>query len=245
MAEIQNAAPEEEYNDDGSKNPDYVAPKIEGESDADTKKEAEIEEEKEEIEFNDTIDPETPPEIPIRQSVAQHIIARKNEKIKKLESKLNEEDEYVPPTEDENIDDTLTDEANRAIETKVQKAIAPLLGKMASEADEKELQTLITQNPEAKKYVNHIKAYMGHEAYKGVSPVVIYHHLAWTAAQALGAKKKATADLEANQSKSGGRNLIPAPKIGDLPFSAEDVENMSDADLEKYENDARQGKFIK
>ena len=35
--EIKNADPSEEFNDDGGKNPDYIAPKDEVESEADTK----------------------------------------------------------------------------------------------------------------------------------------------------------------------------------------------------------------
>lgn len=256
--ENKNAAPTEEYNDDGTKNPEYVPPKKEGEgADAGTEnkgaddKDKKVDEggdKKDEEVFDDTIDPNKPPEIPIRKNVLQHIIARKDNKIKKLESKLKEGDEgYVAPTADTDEEDEetpLTDDAKGAISKEVNKAIAPLLGKMASEADEKELQDLIVSDPEAKKYVNHIKAYMGHEAYKGVSPVVIYHHLAWTAAQALGAKRKAAADLEAKQNKGGGRAIVDTGTAGDLP-SADDIANMSDAEFAKMEEDALQGKFLK
>ncbi len=259
MADQINADPSQEYNDDGSKNPDYVAPKDEAEGAADTEnKGKEGEEDKgadngDNVDFDDTIDPTKPPEIPIRQSTAQHIIARKQKKIEKLESKLKDGDEgYVAPTNDngnsadgdDEDNDNLTDDARKAINKGVSKAIAPLLGKLASEADEKEMQTLISTEPEAKKYVNHIKAYMAHDAYKGVSPVVIYHHLAWTAAQALGAKKKNAADLEAKQNKGGGRAIVDNGNAGGLP-TATDIENMSEADFAKMEEDALQGKFLK
>ncbi len=244
----------QEYNDDGTKNPAYVVPKDESVID-DTKKEvkgedgSEKKEGEDENSFNDEIDPNKPPEIPIRKNViSQHIIARKNEKIQKLESKLKEGDAgYVAPaaTEDETEDDSeLSPAASKAIDAKLGKVIAPLLGKLASDADEAEMKALIKSEPEAAKYVNHIKAYMSHEAWKNVPPTAIYHHLAWNAAQSLGAKKKLAADLEAKQNKGGGRTIVDKGVAGDLP-SAQDIADMSDADFEKMENEARQGKFLK
>lgn len=225
MAE-KNSAPDVEYNDDGTKNPDYVAPKTESESvvvDTENK-------DKEEGEFDDIIDPNKPPEIPVRQFNAQHIIARKNEKIKKLEAKL---DENGDPLDDED------DAPEESVEQIIDKKMKPVLDILISKADEDELKSLVKDEPEAAKYENHIKAYMSHDAYKGVSPTVIYHHLAWQNAQAIGAKKKQVADLEANQSKGGGRNLKPDEKLGNFP-SPQDIADMSEADFEKMQNEALQ-----
>lgn len=259
MAE-KNSAPDVEYNDDGTKNPDYVAPKTGSEGADDTKNKVADDKGKDdkggegagdgEAEFDDTIDPAKPPQIPIRKSVEQHIINRQSKKVKKLESKLKEGDEgYVAPTadDDEGDDDeggTGATDTKKVVESEVKKAIAPLLGKLASDADEGEMRELISSDPEAKKYVNHIKAYMEHDAYKGVSPAVIYHHLAWTAAQALGAKKKKAADFNANQHKGGGNTIVDKGTVGDLP-SAEDIANMSEADFAEMENKALRGGFLK
>lgn len=249
--ENKNAAPTEEYNDDGSKNPDFVTPKDEsedavagienkGEEGEDGKKDGEGEED-----FDDTIDPVKPPEIPTRKFNAQHIIARKNAKIEKLESKLKDgEESGVDLEADEEEDSNLTEQARKAIDTTVQKAMAPVLTKLASEADEKEMQNLLSSEPESKKYLNHIKAYMTHDAYKYVAPAVIYHHLAFNSALLQGAKKKMIADKEARQNKSGGRTIVKDEPSGNLP-SPDDITNMSEEDFEKMENDARQGKFIK
>jgi hypothetical protein len=244
MAEEKtNAAPDEEYNDDGTKNPNYVAPVKEGEGDTITseKKEGEGDDV-----FDDTIDPAKPVEVPVRQFNHQNIIARKNEKIKKLESKLKEGEEgYVPPEDEEEDEDTsLTDAQRGSVEKMVQKTIAPLLGKIASDADNSEFEALVKAEPEAAKYTNHIKAYMAHDAYKGVSPTVIYHHLAWNAAQAIGAKKRKTADFEANLHKGGGNQIIDKGTSSGLP-SAEEIAEMDEATFERMESDARQGKFIK
>lgn len=245
MADQENSAPDVEYNDDGSKNPTYVPPTTDGEGADDTKNKITTDKDKDEgDDFKDEIDPANPPKIPVRLSVAQHIIARKNDKIKKLESNLKEGDEgYVPPADDDEDDFNLSDDANKAIDKKLEKAIAPLLGDIASKAEEKEMQELIASEPEAKKYLNHIKAYMEHEAYKGVSPVVIYHHLAFNSAQALGAKKKKTADLEANQNNSGGRSIVDT-KLDGLP-TADDISDMSDEDFAKMEEEVLQGKYLK
>jgi hypothetical protein len=223
--EDKNTTPEEEYDDDGNKNPNYVAPKAEGEDAADIENKGK--EEEDELDFDDSIDPNKPPEIPLRKDTAQYIIARKNKKIEKLQSKLKEGDEgYVPPEKDEEEDDSGEDDKGEemgAIAEKIfEKKMAPLLGKIASDAEEAEFQELVKADPEAAKYTNHIKAYMKHPAYKGVPPTVIYHHLAFEAAQAIGARKKKAADLEAAQGKGGGRQAPANEKIDGLP-SAEDI----------------------
>lgn len=185
------------------------------------------------------------PEIPVRKSPLQHIIARKNSKIKKLESRIEDKDENIDDEDDggDEGDDGLTDEARGAIDKTVKKQIAPILKTLISDADENELKSLFTDEPEAKKYEKHIRAYMGHDVYKGVAPSVIYHHLAFKAAQAIGAKKRKVADLEAEQTKGGGRVLQPKGGASDLP-TAEDIANMSEEEFESMETRARQGEFI-
>lgn len=251
MAE-ENAAPNEEFNDDGNKNPNYVAPIVEGEGAGSGTEKKGTEEEKKEVEadtvedFNDTIDEKNPPKIPIRQNAAQNIIARQKDKIKKLESKAKEgEPGYVAPsaTEEDAEDGSATDQEDKIAET-VKKVLSPFLGKMASDADETEMNQLIAAEPEAKKYINHIKAYMAHETYKGVPPALIYHHLAFAAAQAQGAKRKVVADFEANKNKGGGRAIVDTKTAGELP-SAEDINNMSDEEFDKLDARVSRGDFIK
>lgn len=235
----------DERNEDGSLNPHYVEPG--SESADDTKKKvvtdddgADDEGDKGDEGFDDNIDANKPPEIPIRNSNLQHILARKNEKIKKLESRIDD-DGYDAPSDDGD-DSNLTPEADKAIETKLQNALKPLLGKMASDADEAEFQALIKDEPEAAKYANHIKAYMAHEAYKGVPPVFIYRSLAFDSAKAMGAKKRAVADKEANLNKGGGRGVVEKGSIDGLP-TAQDIANMSEKDFEEMENRVRNGQY--
>lgn len=242
MAEIEDTALNQQFNDDGTENANYVAPKVEGEGEAPiTEKKGDEEEGKpgegKEDEFDDAVEPA----IPIRQSVAQHIIARKNEKIKKLEALA------AKPAEEEPYDDGSYDDLavgdQESIDKRIDAKIAPLLKSLVSKADEDEVNALFTTEPEAKKYAQHIKAYMGHDMYKGVPPSVIYHHLAFNNAQAVGAKRKQAADFEASQARGGGRVVPPKGSSSDIP-SAEDIQGMSEEEFEKMENDARQGKFI-
>lgn len=193
-------------------------------------------------------DDEAEPEVPVRKSALQHIIARKNDKIKKLESKQDQGDGGNSDNDDtdDDGDDGLTPEAKGAVDKVVEAKLKPLKDKLVSDADEGELQALISDEPNSKKYEKHIRAYMGHETYKGVPPSVIFHHLAFTQALAIGAKKKEAADAEANGTKSGGRSLQPDTTKGTdgLP-TAEAIANMSDEEFSALENDARQGKFVK
>lgn len=190
-------------------------------------------------------DDEAEPVIPVRKSNLQHIIARKNDKIAKLESKSGKKDEEEKQEDiEEDEDSELSDGARSAIDKEVGKRIKPIQDLLITKADEDELKDLFSTDPEAKKYEKHIKAYMGHEAYKGVSPTVIYHHLAFNQAQAVGAKKKQVADLEAKQNKGGGRSVATKESVGDLP-SAEDIKEMSEEDFDKLDADVLQGKYIK
>lgn len=225
-----------QYDDDGK--PIVVKKEVdEGKEGADSEDKGA--DDKGEAEFDDTAEPV----ISVRQSNLQHIITRKNETIKKLKSKADDkEDEHVEIESDE--EDNLTEDARGAIDRAVEKKIKPIVDNLVSKADEDELKRLFTDDPEAKKYEKHIKAYMGHDSYRGVSPEVIYHHLAFNAAQSIGAKKKQVADKEAGLSKGAGRGLPLKTSAGELP-TAEDIAGMTDAEFEAMETDVRQGKYIK
>ena len=248
MADDKKAVDDVQYDDDGKpivtdKKPDDESEKPVTKKEGEEKKDLEGEDDDKKPDAPD-FDDDAEPVIPIRKSAAQHIIARKNEKIKKLESQVDKKGEDGADTTTDDEDDNLSEEASGAIDKRVQKIIAPLVETLVSKADEEEMKDLFSSEPEAKKYEKHIKAYLGHEQYKGVSPTVIYHHLAFNASRALGAKQKATADLEAKQSKGGGRSLALKGGTGDLP-SPEDIAGMTDEEFEKMESDARQGKYIK
>lgn len=235
-----------EYDDDGK--PIVVVPDKTNEGvkdviDTENKDNKELDTDKDD--FDDTI----VPEIPVRKSVAEHIIARKNKQIEKLKSKaelppVDPEDEYVPPADDDDDDSGLSDDARSAVDKVIDKKIAPLLKKVIGDVDENELKDLFSSEPEAKKYEKHIRAYMGHEAYKGVSPSVIFHHLAFSNAQAIGAKRKNAADLEANQSKGAGRTIKPKGSGASGLPSAEDIDSMSETEFETMQNDVLQGKYL-
>lgn len=249
MADSKNAAPDQEFNDDGTKNPDYVKPTEGGEGGeggTSDKKDDTGGEEKEEggdeaKEFDDNAEPIVP-----ERSSASHIIARKEKKIKKLESDAapkEGEEGYVAPVEGEG--DT-AEETQTAVAAEVEKQTKPIIDKMVSDSDQNELNALFSSTPEAKKYEKHIKAYMSHDSWKGVPVAAIYHHLAFAHAQALGAKAKEAADVEANQNKGGGRTVKKdtTDTVDGLP-SPEALAEMTDEELQKVQDDAIQGKYLK
>lgn len=242
-----------EYDDDGNPITPPTPPVKDESADAGTKNDgtdAGEKDDKDEGGFDDTINPEKPPEIPVRKPViAQHIIARQGNTIKKLKSKL--EKEGADPEENDGEDGQDIDNQNDKVTSKddvksvIEETLSPFISKMVSDADQAEIDALVKSDPDASKYVNHIKAYMQHDAWKNVPPEAIYHHLAWNNAKSLGAKKKKAADLEADQGKDGGgRNIAEDPSPNGLP-TAEDIANMSEEDFAKMEAEVLQGKYLK
>jgi len=164
-------------------------------------------------------------DIPIRSSM-QHIIARKNEKIKKLENK----------------DDLPDDEEIEELESSMQKQIDVLKDAVISTADKDDLQALFKNEPDAAKLENSIKSYMKHPAWQGVPPAAIYHHLAFENAAKIGAKKKDIADKEANATRGAGNGNRASGGKSSIPTEAEQRE-MSDAEITKLGNDIAQGRY--
>ena len=183
-----------------------------------------IEEPKEEAVEEEIPEPKEE-EIPVRRSALQHIIARKNEKIKKLESK---EDAYE---EDKEVD----------IDEKIQQHLKPFQDTLVSQSDEGEVQDLYKSEPTAKKFDKAIRAYMKHPSWSGVPPEAIYHHLAFKVAEAEGAKKRDTADKEAAHTKGGGRSIMPKEK--DVEGILADLDSKTDAEIEEIQTKVLQGKM--
>jgi len=229
-----------EYDDDGN----AIVADTAGDEQGD---DAASEDSEGEAEFDDNAEPNVPiradvaQHIIARTDVAQHIIARKNKKIKKLESQNNAygyDDDPYDADDDEGLkpDD---------VDNRIQEHLDPIYKKISSDADQKELDALFAETPEATKYAKHIKAYQSHEVYKGVPPAVIYHHLAFQNALEIGAKKKDAADHEANQNSGGGRDVQIEPTSVDGLPTPQAIENMSEEEFEALQSKALQGGFVK
>ena len=182
---------------------------------------------------------EDEPEVLVRKSVQQHIIARQQDTIKKLRSKQEDE------ADDEPLDDeVITPEAQSVVAREVKKAVAPIIESLANQADESELRELFDAEPEAAKMSRQIRAYMKHPSYKGVPPSVIYHHLAFDKAVGGAVKKKTAADRDALHQKGGGSSRRPVEReSGNFP-SVEEQDAMSDKEFEELQHQARTGKFL-
>src|SRR3990167_3652654 len=218
MAEIPKESTNPEFDDDGK------------EIKVEEKQEDKVEDEKVEEPKDEVVEEEIPEpkeeEIPVRRSALQHIIARKNEKIKKLESK---EDEEEPEEKEVDIDE------------KIQRHLKPFQDTLVSQSDEGEVQDLYKSEPTAKKFDKAIRAYMKHPSWSGVPPEAIYHHLAFKVAEAEGAKKRDTADKEAAHTKGGGRSIMPKEK--DVEGILADLDSKTDAEIEEIQTKVLQGKM--
>lgn len=172
-----------------------------------TEESTQVEEPKEET-------PEEPKQeedkIPVR-STASYIIERKNRQIEKLRSQIETDEEVDPVTE------------------RLDRIEQIALG----QADDKDLTDLFEREPEAKQYADKIKAYMNHDAYKGVSPEVIYHHLDYQKSKAKTDSKRKAADLEARQTRSVGSGIRDT-RSSDTK-TAEDIKNMSMKEFMEYD----------
>ena len=178
--------------------------------------------------------------IPVRKSAGQHIIARQKRTIEKLRSK-EEEEESLPSMEED--EDGLTPQAKGAVAREVQRHVEPLLKTIASKVDEDELSELFSREPNAKKYEKRIRVFMEHPNYRGVSPAFIYQGLAFKDAQSTGAKRKKVADTEADQMRGGGTSRRPTIKASNIP-SAEEMDEMTDAEFEELQHKTQLGAFI-
>lgn len=158
------------------------------------------------------------PEIPVR-STASYIIARQTRQIEELRSKLNDkEDQPADPISDP-----------------VMERIDHLEKIALGQSDDRELHTLFQDNPDAKQYEKRIRAYMEHDAYKGVAPEVIYHHLSYNDARAQKDSKRKIADLEAGQTKTVGSSVRETRSSNRK--TAEDIRNMTDEEFLAYDQE--------
>lgn len=224
-----------ESKEDDEGGDDSTTEKKESSEESDEDEESKEEEE----ESSESKEEEQEEEVPVRNSIAQNIIARQKRTIEKLRSK-------EAPAEEANNDEEsdLTPEAQRAISREVDRRTKPLLDIVSSRASEDELQALYHTDSNAKKYDKRIRAYMAHEAYAQVPPDVIYNHLSAKDRSEASSKRKDLADREARQTRTGGSTRRPTAIKGDIP-SVEEQEEMSDEDFGKLQDDVRAGKYLK
>lgn len=226
--------PVEEFDDEG--NP--IVKKLEGEGGKTTPPKIKSDEKPEDEESEGEGEE---PEVPVRKSVQQHIIARQQKTIEKLRSKQEgEEEDETPLGEEEEI----TPEAQSLVAKEVKRAVEPIIQTLAGQADEAELQELFETEPDAKGMSKQIRAYMKNPHYAGVPPAVIYHHLAFDKALGGAVKKKANADLEARHHKGAGSTRRPkGGETGNVP-SVEEQAAMDEKEFEALQHEARTGKLL-
>lgn len=176
------------------------------------------------------------PEVPVRNATLQHIIARKNEKIKNLQAKADEDKEGA---ED---DEELTPEAKTAVQREIERSMAPFRENAINQETERLMIELYQEEPEAKSFDKLIRKYISFEKngvrpYEHVPPSVIYHDLAFGQAEATGAGKKTAADTQAKLSHTKGRGNRPTTTKTEsgLP-SIDEMKGMDDKAFQKMMN---------
>jgi len=180
----------------------------EGEGDDQTPK-TKVEKVETEEESEETTDEES--DIPVR-STASYIIERKNRQLEKLRTQVKEPEDL-----------------NERLDRLEQLALG--------QSDDKDLTALFEKEPDAKQYEKTIKAYMEHDAYKGVDPLVIYHHLDYQVSAEKTDSKRKAADLEAGQTKSAGSGARESRSKDQK--TAQDIKSMTDAEFVEYEQEQR------
>jgi hypothetical protein len=181
-------------------------------------------------------------EIPVRRSALQHIIARKNRKIERLEARQPQ----APPNpsfnddgadEDAEDDIELTPVTRKLIHKEAMQAAQPLLDAAAKQSDDQELNDLFGSEPAAKKVEKTIRKYMEHPAWQHVPVAAIYHHIAFNSAQQDGAHRRQVADRGARQSGAPGRQPVRSLK-DPSELDLETLQGMSDAGISKLKERA-------
>ena len=170
------------------------------------------------------IPPEEDEEPPMRRSAKDFIIARKEQKIKKLEAKEDEIDE----------DEDLSPEGKGAIRKEVEAQTSPIIKGLRSQADEQELKDVFDKYPGAKEMEKQIRKYMDSETYKNASVEFIYLGLAARKMEL--DKKRAEADAEADEKGLGGTSRRPK-SLGKIP----DVSTMTDAQVDELAHKVKTG----
>lgn len=190
----------------------------------------------------DDTEPEIEPEVPVRRSVAQHIITRQKKTIDKLRSKQEDgDDDVLTDDEDDDVVDEPDTPSRNSVANEVRKTVAPIVETLRGQIDDTELKELFETEPDAKAMSRQIRKYMAHPEYKGVPPAVIYHHLAFDKAASGAVVRKNVANREANLHRNAGSGRRPKEGSSDLP----DVSDMDDDEFDKLQDKARQGKFLK
>ncbi|TRZ50991.1 MAG: hypothetical protein D4S01_05730 [Dehalococcoidia bacterium] len=190
--------------------------------------ESETPEQKEAREKKEKEDEDEEP--PMRKSVKDYIIERKEKKIEKLKAKKDDDGEY-PDNPDE---DEVTSKGKDAIRKEVEGAIKPILDTVRGQSDDRELKDVFAKYPDSEKMEKQIRKYM--DAYKDAPIEFIYLGLAAKKMEIQ--KKRDKADADSKGDKTGGHGKRPTA-ISSIP----DVRNYTDKQMDELLVQVKTGQF--
>jgi len=162
----------------------------------------------------------------VRRSAKDHIITRKDEKIEKLKKE-----------KEEKVNDEFSPEGRDLIQSKIDRAVRPVLDQVRGQSDSQELSEVIEKyGDSASKLKGKIQKYMDHPAYQNVPVEFIFLGLAQQGIKR--AEKKDAADDEAARDATGGTQKRPK-KIAKIP----NVGDMTDKEMGSLIHKVRTGQF--
>lgn len=134
-------------------------------------------------------------------------------------------------TGDEDEDDDIDEADEKTIGKIVDRKLKPLVEERMKEADDQEIKTFLTDNPDFKPYEAKARKYMSHPSRKDVPISEIFYGVAGADLLKIGAKRGKIADNEAKKSKTGGGSQDAG--------GVKPVSEMSKAELEAKQNEVR------
>lgn len=208
----------DDNNDDGSDDEEETDDDEDSEDDKKSKKSTSKDEKKDEDEDK---------EPPTRKRPIDFI----KERQERRKAKGGDTKDKDKATGDEDEDDDIDEADEKTIGKIVDRKLKPLVEERMKEADDQEIKTFLTDNPDFKPYEAKARKYMSHPSRKDVPISEIFYGVAGADLLKIGAKRGKQADNEAKKSKTGGGSQDAG--------GVKPVSEMSKAELEAKQNEVR------
>jgi hypothetical protein len=153
-------------------------------------------------------DDDAEPTVRGRKTAKDYIIERKQKQIDALSAKEKDDANSDGADDDAGADDDdgITDEDKNLIDSRVNKAIEPLLDQNQKQEDDTEVKDFLgkPENKHFKPYEVKVRRFMDHPSRKNVPVSAIFYEVAGPDLLKMGAKMASEADQEADNAAAGG-----------------------------------------
>ncbi len=190
--------------------------------------EGEGEEEKEPIAEEDNADGNKDEEVDFSK-VEPEVRKRPVDYIEERKARRAERDNK--PDEDGEVDidseEKLTPKAEAILNKRLQEKIQPFVKVMADTANQQEVDRVLSEKPEWKKYAPLARKYMGTPGWDGVPAKRIFQMIDYEYAGKRGAEAERERQSQEKRARGGGSSYRPAQRQNGGKLSAEDVAKLS------------------